>query len=464
MSGRYDYDFVAIGGGSGGFNGARVAAAHGLRTALIDGARQLGGLCILRGCMPSKTLLYSAEVLHRSQQGRKFGLRIPMAKADFAAVQARKRRIIAEFAADRVKSLTAGKFELIREYARFVDPHTVELSSGRRITARSFLIATGSVPSVPDIPGLAAARTWTSDDALDAAVRPQSLIVLGGGLVGVELAQYFARMGTSVAIVQRGPHLLRGHSPESADVVAGALRAEGVSIYSGTTLERVDWKRRGFEVQFKQGNRRWRLRAGRCLNALGRHASTAGLNLAAAGVAVQGDGQIDINRHQQTNVPHIYAAGDCSGPVEIVHIAVLQGELAARHAAKVKPLHPIDYHLLINVVFTDPQLATIGPSEAELKEDQVPLVSASYPFNDHGKSILMEAKRGYVKVWAHAETGRILAAEIVGPDAGELIHLFTGPMAMKATVKDMLRAPYYHPTLSEIITYPLEEIAEKLGK
>ncbi|HEY3756467.1 MAG TPA: FAD-dependent oxidoreductase [Opitutaceae bacterium] len=463
MSGRYDFDFVAIGGGSGGYNGARVAAAHGLRTAVIDGARPLSGLCILRGCMPSKTLLYSAAVLHRAQQGRKFGLRIPVAKADFAAVQARKRRIIGEFAADRVKSLTSGKFELIREPAHFVDPHTVELAGGRRVTSRFFLIATGSVPNVPDIPGLAAARAWTSDEALDAAVRPQSLIVLGGGLVGVELAQYFARMGTSVAIVQRGPQLLRGHSPESAEVVAAALREEGVGLYCGAALERVDWKRRGFEVVFKQGTRRLRLRAGRCLNALGRHAATSRLNLAAAGVTAGDDGQIDINRHQQTSVPHIYAAGDCSGPVEIVHIAVQQGELAARHAAKVKPLHPIDYGLLINVVFTDPQLATIGPSAAKLKEDQVPCVSASYPFDDHGKSILMEAKRGYVKIWAHAENGRILAAEIVGPDAGELIHLFTGPMAMKATVHDLLRAPYYHPTLSEIITYPLEEIAGKLS-
>jgi pyruvate/2-oxoglutarate dehydrogenase complex dihydrolipoamide dehydrogenase (E3) component len=149
--------------------------------------------------------------------------------------------------------------------------------------------------------------------------------------------------------------------------------------------------------------------------------------------------------------------------VEIVHIAIQQGELAARHAARVKKLKPVDYSLLLNVVFTDPQLATIGLLESELEERAVPHLTASYPFNDHGKSILMDANYGYVKVIAEPKRGRILGAEIVGRDAGELIHAFSGPLAMRATVFDLLRAPWYHPTLAEIITYPLEEIAEKIG-
>jgi pyruvate/2-oxoglutarate dehydrogenase complex dihydrolipoamide dehydrogenase (E3) component len=170
-----------------------------------------------------------------------------------------------------------------------------------------------------------------------------------------------------------------------------------------------------------------------------------------------------INKWQQTSQPHIYAAGDCSGPVEIVHIAIQQGVLAARHAAGVKPLKPVDYGLLLNVVFTDPQLATIGYLEEELKNRGQPYLAASYPFDDHGKSILMEAKRGYVKVLAEPRRGRLLGAEIVGRDAGELIHCFSGPLAMRATVFDLLRAPWYHPTLAEIITYPLEELAGKMN-
>jgi pyruvate/2-oxoglutarate dehydrogenase complex dihydrolipoamide dehydrogenase (E3) component len=171
-----------------------------------------------------------------------------------------------------------------------------------------------------------------------------------------------------------------------------------------------------------------------------------------------------INRWQQTSAPHIYAAGDCSGPEEIVHIAIAQGELAARHACKVRGVRPVDFSLLLNVVFTDPQLATIGVLERDLDAQGVKYLSASYPFNDHGKSILMEAHYGYVKVLAEPKRGRILGAEIVGKDAGELIHCFSTALAMRATVRDMLRAPWYHPTLAEIITYPLEELAQKVSK
>ena len=176
------------------------------------------------------------------------------------------------------------------------------------------------------------------------------------------------------------------------------------------------------------------------------------------------NGQVVANRWQQTSARHIYAAGDCAGPAEIVHIAIAQGELAARHAFRVRALKPVDFSLLLNVVFTDPQLATIGRLERDLDGAGVRYLSASYPFNDHGKSILMEANYGYVKILAEPKRGRILGAEIVGKDAGELIHCFSTALAMRATVHDMLRAPWYHPTLAEIITYPLEEIAGQIGR
>jgi pyruvate/2-oxoglutarate dehydrogenase complex dihydrolipoamide dehydrogenase (E3) component len=197
-------------------------------------------------------------------------------------------------------------------------------------------------------------------------------------------------------------------------------------------------------------------------NALGREPNTTGLNLAAAGVKTNAAGRVVTGRFQQTSVPHIYAGGDVAGPHDIVHLAVAQGELAARHAFGVRGLKPVDHSLLLNVVFTDPQLASIGALERDLKRDGIAYLSASYPFNDHGKSILMDANYGYVKVIAEPKRGRILGAEIVGKDAGELIHCFSGPLAMRATVFDLLRAPWYHPTLAEIITYPLEEIADQL--
>jgi pyruvate/2-oxoglutarate dehydrogenase complex dihydrolipoamide dehydrogenase (E3) component len=216
-------------------------------------------------------------------------------------------------------------------------------------------------------------------------------------------------------------------------------------------------------VTFKQGSKTLTRKAEYLFNALGREPSTLGLNLEAAGIKTGPKGRILVNKWQQTRLKHVYAAGDCCGPHEIVHVAIQQAELAVRHAAGVKGLRPIDPKMLLSVVFTDPQLASIGQGERELSDQGIPFVSASHPFNDHGKSILMNANYGYVKVLAAPMTGRILGAEIVGVDACELIHCFSTPLAMKATVYDMLRAPWYHPTLSEIVTYPLEEIAGMIG-
>lgn len=458
------YDFVVIGGGSAGFNAARVAVSHGLKTAVIDGAGELGGLCILRGCMPSKTLLYMAEVLHLAQKGKKFGLKIPSATANLQAIQARKRKIIAEFARHRVQALEAGRFDLIRAHAHFVDPHTLRLSNGRSVRARHILIGTGSKVSVPPVPGLAEAKCWTSDDVLDLDFVPRSVIVLGGGIVACELAQFLSRVGSRVTLVQRSPNILRDHSSAASSVVQQAFVDEGIELFAGTQLQEVKRAGRGFSVRFIHDGRAITRRGAYLFNALGREPNTSTLHLDAATVRTRPNGQIITNRWQQTNVRHIYAAGDCSGPAEIVHVAIQQGELAARHAAGMKKLKPVDYSLLLNVVFTDPQLATIGRLEEELDAGDEPYISASYPFNDHGKSILMDANYGYVKVIADPLRGRILGAEIVGKDAGELIHAFSGPLAMKATVFDLLRAPWYHPTLAEIVTYPLEEIADRINR
>ena len=457
------YAFVVIGGGSAGFNAARVATSLGLKTAIVDGARELGGLCILRGCMPSKTLLYMAEVLHLAQKGRTFGLKIPAAHANLPAMHARKRRIIAEFADYRRHALDSGKFDLFRAHTRFLDAHTLQLTNGQKIRAQHILIATGSQVAVPPVPGLADIACWTSDDILDLDFVPKSVIVLGGGIVACELAQFLQRIGTRVILVQRSSHLLRDHSADASTVVRQALVDEGIELFAGTRIERVAQDGRGVTVEFQHAGRRVVRRAAHLFNALGRVPSTATLNLDAAGVAVRPGGQIITNRWQQTKQPHIYAAGDCAGPAEIVHLAIQQGELAARHAAGLPRLKAVDYSLLLNVVFTDPQLATIGRLERDLVQRGRPHLVASYPFNDHGKSILMDANYGYVKVIAEPKRGRILGAEIVGKDAGELIHLFSGPLALRATVFDLLRAPWYHPTLAEIVTYPLEEIAETIG-
>jgi pyruvate/2-oxoglutarate dehydrogenase complex dihydrolipoamide dehydrogenase (E3) component len=455
------YDLVVIGGGSAGFNAARVAASLGKRVAVVDGARKLGGLCILRGCMPSKTLIYSAEVLHLAQKGGDFGLRVSRASADMSAVHARKRRIIGEFARHRVRQLETGNFDLVRGMAHFVDPHTVELGGGKRISAKYFLISTGSKVGVPPIPGLATARCWTSDDALELDFVPRSVIILGGGIVACELAQFLRRIGSRVCVIQRSSNILRTHSKASSLVIRQAFEDEGIEVITGTRILGVRSNKNRVSVSFRHKGKSILRSSAYLLNALGREPATSGLSLEAAGIRTAPNGRILTNLWQQTSAPHIYAAGDCCGPHEIVHIAIQQAELAARHAARAKGLRPISDSMLLSVVFTDPQLATIGWREQDLSEGRIKYASASYPFNDHGKSILMNATYGYVKIFAEIGSGRILGAEIVGKDAGELIHCFTTPLSMRATVHDMLHAPWYHPTLSEILTYPLEELALK---
>ncbi|KXU35050.1 pyridine nucleotide-disulfide oxidoreductase [Cephaloticoccus capnophilus] len=489
-----NYDLAIIGGGSAGYNAARTATSLGLKTAVIDGAAELGGLCILRGCMPSKTLLHVADTLHAVRHAAPLGLRIPRATPDMPAIQARKRRIIADFASYRQNQLHNGDFALIPHYAHFLDPHTLALSNGETLRARHILIATGSRISTPSsIPGLADAQCWTSDDILDLDFIPKTLVVLGGGIVACELAQLLARLGTRVTLIQRSAQLLRDHSAQAADVIRQSLEADGVEIFTNTQLLRVSRKtargKASYTIEFehkKSANsakrrdaspKREVVTAQHCLNALGRTPHTAPLALDLAGVKTAPSGHILANRWQQTTAPHIYAAGDCTGPHEIVHLAIQQAELAVRHIAAAleaktaREMTSRRKHLakeygrrpLLSVVFTDPQLAQIGLSERDLKTSNTPYLCASYPYDDHGKAILLEATRGYAKVFASPRTGRLLGAEIVGRDSGELIHCFSTPLAMRATVFDMLRAPWYHPTLAEILTYPLEEIADQIS-
>ncbi|MCF3648672.1 dihydrolipoyl dehydrogenase family protein [Synoicihabitans lomoniglobus] len=456
------FDFIAIGGGSAGFNAARVAADLGKKVAVVDGAKTLGGLCILKGCMPSKTLLYATDVLHLAQHGRDFGLKIPSARVDMKRLHARKRAIIGEFADYRQQAMTSGKYSIFRESARFLDADTVELADGTKLRGKRFIIGTGSRVAVPPIPGLSDVDAWTSDDVLDLDHVPESVIVLGGGIVACELGQFLRRIGSRVVLIQRSPNILKDHSPAASEVVQQAFRDDGIDLHTDTKIESISRSARGISVRFRSSGRIVTRHAKHLFNALGRSPNTDGLDLEKAGVKLSDDGRIKTNRWQQTSQSHIYAGGDVCGPHDIVHLAVAQGELAARHAFGVKALKPIDPALLLNVVFTDPPLASIGIQESELQENNVPYAVATYPFDDHGKSILMNATRGYVKVIADRKRGRVLGAEIAGSQAGELIHCFSTPLAMKATVHDMLKAPWYHPTLAEILTYPLEDIAEQI--
>jgi pyruvate/2-oxoglutarate dehydrogenase complex dihydrolipoamide dehydrogenase (E3) component len=458
----FDHDAVIIGGGSAGYAAARTCASAGLGTAVVEGGKEVGGLCILRGCMPTKALLHVSELVHHAKKSSLFGVTIPEVTPNLRHIIARKNALIEEFASYRASQLASGKFEFIRGHASFKDPHTLSLQNGKTVRARNFIIATGSVIAPSPLPKLDEIGYLNSDSALFLEEMPKSLIVLGGGAVAVEFAQFFSRLGVAVTLIQRSSHILKEEDPEAAEVVESVFRREGMTVFTGTHL--VDaWRDRDLKgVSFEHQGQTVRIAADEILFALGRLPNLEQLNLDAAGVEMA-YGRLLVNSEMQTNVPHIFGAGDCTGMYEIVHIAIQQAEIAAFNIAHPENHRHIDFRLLTSVVFTDPQIARVGLTEREAHMEKIPYLAARYPFNEHGKSLIMDAKDGFVKLLANPTSGEILGGCCVGPYGGELIHEIVAAMYKRMTVGELAAMPHYHPTLAEIWTYPAEELAEKIG-
>jgi pyruvate/2-oxoglutarate dehydrogenase complex dihydrolipoamide dehydrogenase (E3) component len=459
---KFDYDLAVIGAGSGGYAAARTAVSQGLKTVVLEGGEEVGGLCILRGCMPTKALLYAAEVLHLASHPEPWGIRTEEVSFNFAQVMARKDALVKDFADWRQQQLANAKFKFLRAQAHFADPHALELSTGDKLTAANFVIATGSIVAPSPLPQLEEAGYLTSDTALSLTRLPKSLIVLGGGAVATELAQFFARFHVRVTMIQRSAHILQALDDDATSELEKVFRREGIDLYTGTKL--LDARRvgDGKEVAFEHNGQTVRVRAEEILLALGRVPNIAPLGLEGIGVRVEGR-RIGTNAQMQTSLPHIFAAGDCTGLYEVVHIAIQQGEIAAHNLAHPDRMKPMDYRLNAEVIFTEPQLAVVGLTEKSARAANRPCLAASYPFNELGKALIMEAKDGFVKLLADPATGEILGGCCIGSVGGELIHEIIAAMYKRMTVHELAAMPHYHPTLAEIWTHPAEELAGKCG-
>lgn len=412
--------------------------------------------------MPTKALLYAAEVHHLARHPEVFGIEPGEVRFDFAKVMARKKFLIDGFAEYRRQQLSDGRFEFIRANARFIDPHTVVLDSGKTVTAESFVISTGSAVAPSPLPQLNEMGCLNSDTALALEKLPRSMIVLGGGSVALEFAQFFARFDVKITLIQRSAHVLHEFDADGAEVVERVFRREGIEVFTGTKLLDASCGGDKKTVTFLHGEGKQRVIADELFFALGRVPNTASLDLDKAGVKTEW-GRIVTDERMRTSAPNIYAAGDCTGPYEIVHIAVQQGEIAGYNIANPAEPKKMDYRLRATVVFTEPQLASVGLTEKEAITQRIPYHTASYPFNDHGKALIMNALDGFVKLLCDPVTGEIIGGACVGPLGGELIHEIIAAMHKRMTVRELAVMPHYHPTLAEIWTYPAEELAAKIA-
>jgi pyruvate/2-oxoglutarate dehydrogenase complex dihydrolipoamide dehydrogenase (E3) component len=455
-----DFDVAIIGGGSAGYASATTAQALGARVAIID-AGPLGGLCILKGCMPTKAILRSSDIMALMRRTEEFGLHPVAPRAHLSAINDRKNKLIKEFADYRVEQLKDPRFTLIQERAKFISPHEIRIGD-KTLKAKSFIIATGSVIADYPVPGLKETGFITSDDILEMREAPESIIVLGAGAVAVELAQFLLRIGVKVTLLQRSPHILSKGDEDLAQPVEHQFRQEGMDLFTGTKILRTEKQQKNSAVYFQHEGEEKRVCAQVILQALGRRPNSDGLDLEAAGIETQ-QGRINVDAKMKTNQPHIFAVGDVNGIHEVVHIAILQGEVAGHNAVHPENERQVDDRLKSSVVFTDPAVASVGLSEKECQAGNIAYLTASYPFDDHGKSMCLGETHGHVKLLCDPVSGEVLGGHIVGPEAGELIHELITLMHFRGTVKDLVAIPHYHPTLAEILTYPAEELLAQLS-
>ena len=446
---RYNRNLIVIGAGAGGLVTAYIAAAVRAKVTLVEAGR-MGGDCLNTGCVPSKSLIRSARTAHEVRTAGRFGIGAAAPEVDFSAVMARIRANIDAIApADSVERFTALGVDVRRGHARIVDPWTVEVD-GERLTTRAIVIAAGAEPIVPEVPGLTEAGYLTSDTMWEALGRrtdlPARLVILGGGPIGVEMAQAFARLGSKVSLVHRGGRILPREDEDVAAAVALALADDGVALCTGHEAVRVEDG--SLVVRGTGAAREIALPFDELLVAVGRRPRLEGYGLESLGIAT--DGLLETNAWLETLFPNIYAVGDVAGPYLFTHAASHQGWHAAVNAlfGSVKRFR-VDYSVLPWVTFTDPEAAHVGHNETSARAAGIAFETVRYPFSHLDRAVAEGARQGFLKLLVEPAKDRILGASIVGHNAGETIAEITLAMKQRIGLKKLLGTVHAYPTMAE---------------
>jgi glutathione reductase (NADPH) len=440
------YDLVVIGAGSGGVRAARRAAEYGARVVVIEEFR-VGGTCVIRGCVPKKLYVYASRFKDLFETAASFGWHVD-ARFDWPTLVANKEKEITRLETAYVAGLDGSGAELIRDRAGIVDPHTVRLvGDGRRLDTRHILVATGGRPRIPDIPGKELGIT--SNEAFDLPELPHSMLIEGGGYVGVEFATIFAGLGVHVTLVYRGTCVLRGFDADLRQGLDAGLEARGIRRIYETNVAAL--RRRGGDIvaTFGDGTE---APFGAVMFATGRTPNVSGFGLEAAGVALRPDGAIEVDEFSRTSVSNIYAVGDVTGRLALTPVAIREGAAVAETLFNDNPT-AVDHSLVGTAVFAEPEVASIGLTEAEaLTHGDIDVYRAS--FRPMLNTLSDRADRMLLKLITLAEDQKVIGAHILGPGAAEMVQLLAVPMGMGATKADLDRAMAMHPTAGEeLVTF-----------
>ncbi len=450
---HFDRDLVVIGAGSGGLVSAYIGATVKAKVSLIEKHR-MGGDCLNTGCVPSKALIRSAKFLSHARRAQEFGFDAANVDFDFARVMERVQRVIHKVEPhDSIERYTALGVDCIQGEAKITSPYTVEVN-GRTLTTRNIIVATGGRPAVPPISGIEDTAYWTSDSIWDLRTLPRRLLVLGGGPIGCELVQCFARFGSHVIQVQRGPRLLKNEDPEFSEMLMKRLVSEGIEL-------RVSHTPKAFRVQdgrkvlvAEHDGQDVEIEFDELLVAAGRQANSHGFGLETLGVPLGENGTIQVNEYMQTIYPNLYAVGDVAGPYQFTHTAAHQAWYAAVNGlfGSFKKFR-VDYSVIPWATFTDPEIARVGLSEQDAQAKGIPYEVTTYPMDDLDRAIADEEAHGLVKVLTVPGKDRILGATIAGEHAGDLIAEFVAAMRHGLGLNKILSTIHIYPTLAEANKY-----------
>ncbi len=437
------YDIAIIGGGSGGLTAARLAHALGAKVLLID-KEQLGGDCLHYGCVPSKSLIHVARVAQQAKEAGKLGLVPANLGVNMAKVTEYVQGVIARVAANE-KVYSEGVTVKFGAFT-FRSPTALVLN-GETISSRSTLLATGSRPAIPDVEGLRETGYMTNEDAFNLLALPPSLIIVGGGPIGVELGQAFERLGSKVTIIQGAQRILPREDPDVSATVAAALQSEGIELITGARFVRA--ARRGDRkvVTAKVGDRLLDFEGDELLLAVGRRPNVEGLNLEAAGVRYDSKG-IKVDDHLQTSSANIFAIGDVSGGYLFTHVAAYQAGVAVRNALVPFAKKKVDYRVVPWCTFTDPEAARVGLTPEQAKRQYAQVRVVKLPWADIDRAQAEGETTGFIKLVLAGKKDELVGAHMVGARAGELLGELSLAMQHRLTLNDILNTIHTYPTMN----------------